>query len=121
MTPSRSNRIAVGPVAATVAPVAAVATVESRLGFVTLRQPGNRYDLLARVEADQAYPLRVAAAAADLRHAQANHFAPRGDQHELIFVRHHQHAEHRTHLAGDTHPDAAFAAALGDAIARQLA
>src|SRR5438046_10187460 len=115
MTPSRSNRIAVGPVAATVAPVAAIAAIaaiESRLGFLTLRQPGNRYDLLARVEADQAYPLRVAAAAADLRHAQANQFATRGNQHELIFVRHHQHADPRPGLAGDPHPDEALAAPL---------
>src|SRR5262245_32788437 len=98
MTPSKSNRIAVGFFAAAMAdvvvrflPVAAVRSVAVRPGFrlVALRKARNRDDFFAWLQADQSHTLSVSSAAADLRHTQPNQLPRRRDEHDLVVIGHH--------------------------------
>src|SRR5213078_4547496 len=106
MIPSKSNRIAVGRFMVTVAPVNIVAWLD----FLALGQSRDRHHLLARLEADEPYTLRVATALAYLRNVQADQLAPGGDEHDLIFVRDDQHTDHWSRLFRHAHRDDALSA-----------
>src|SRR5262249_54889948 len=87
------------------------------LAFVlALGQPRNGGQPLALLEIDQANALGVAPDDADLVRSKSDHLAAAGDEHELIVVRHHAHADHPARLLGDPHRDDALAAAVGASV-----